>query len=352
MTIIAAADGSALGNPGPAGWAWYVDDSCWASGGWAHGTNNMGELMAVLDLLQQTAHVQDDLIVYCDSRYVIDSITKWMPGWKRNGWVKKDKKPVLNVELMKALELAMRGRRVRFEWVKGHSGHVLNEAADVRANAAAAAYQAGNRPDPGPGFVNGTRNHPEVRVGQTVAQEPDLFSELAAPTTDAPGQARRFEAMTDTADFWFDPLCPFAWLSSRWMLEVEQVRDVQTTWHVMSLAYLNKDRDITDDYREQLKPAWSPVRVLIKAEQDHGNPVLLPLYTAMGTRIHKEGRSLNEEDRVIVSEALEEVGLPAGLIHAMDDTSLDEAVATSHHEGMDAVGDPRSTSRDRPSSAP
>ena len=145
--------------------------------------------------------------------------------------------------------------------------------------------------------------------------------------------------MTDTADFWFDPLCPFAWLSSRWMLEVEQVRDVKTTWHVMSLAYLNQDRDIPDDYREMLRPAWGPVRVLIKAEQEHGNQVLLPLYTAMGNRIHKEKRSLGTEGRAIVAEALEEAGLPAALIEAMDDTSLDDAVAKSHHEGMDAVGD-------------
>ena len=97
--IIAAADGSALGNPGPAGWAWYVDDGCWASGGWPHGTNNMGELMAVLDLLQQTAHLDEPLRVYCDSTYVINTVTKWMAGWKRRGWRKGDGKPVMNVEL-------------------------------------------------------------------------------------------------------------------------------------------------------------------------------------------------------------------------------------------------------------
>ena len=194
MTIIAAADGSALGNPGPAGWAWYVDDDCWASGGWPYGTNNMGELMAVLDLLQQTAHVDDELLVYCDSRYVIDSITKWMPGWKRNGWVKKDKKPVLNVDLMKGLDAAMQGRRVRFEWVKGHSGHELNEAADVRANAAAAAYQAGEEPDGGPGFPGA----PLVEVRGALAtsretkgniafetEEPDLFSSMDVDTRPA-----------------------------------------------------------------------------------------------------------------------------------------------------------------------
>ena len=175
--IIAAADGSALGNPGPAGWAWYVDDTCWASGGWPHGTNNMGELMAVLDLLQQTAHLDEELHVYCDSKYVIDSITKWMKGWKRKGWKKSDGKPVMNVELMKALDEAMQGRRVVFEWVKGHAGHELNEAADQRANAAAVAYRDGRTPETGPGFPHSTTDHPAARVGQVEA-EPDLFSGL------------------------------------------------------------------------------------------------------------------------------------------------------------------------------
>lgn len=142
------------------------------------------------------------------------------------------------------------------------------------------------------------------------------------------------------ADFWFDPLCPFAWISSRWILEVEDVRDIDVTWHVMSLAYLNKDRDIPDDYRAMLAPAWGPVRVLVKAEQQHGNDVLLPLYTAMGTRIHNEGRGLSTDNvREVVGEALAEVGLPAQLLDALEDSSLDDAVAKSHHEGMDAVGD-------------
>lgn len=183
MTIIAAADGSALGNPGPAGWAWYVDEEHWACGGWAHGTNNMGELTGVLDLLQQTAHLDEDLLIYCDSRYAIDSITKWMPGWKRKGWKKADGKPVMNVEIMKALDAAMRPN-VRFEWVKGHAGHELNEAADKLANAAALSWKGGVAPDPGPGFsgtggpAEGTRGEAHATYAPTVvAPEPDLFGE-------------------------------------------------------------------------------------------------------------------------------------------------------------------------------
>jgi ribonuclease HI len=137
----------------------------------------MAELTAVLDLLQQTAHLPDDLLVYCDSSYVINSITKWMPGWKRRGWRKGDGKPVLNVEIMKALDEAMSGRRVRFEWVKGHSGHELNEAADRLANAAAVSFRDRTAPAPGPGFAGSAVRHPESAPGQTVA-EPDLFSDL------------------------------------------------------------------------------------------------------------------------------------------------------------------------------
>ena len=153
MTIIAAADGSALGNPGPAGWAWYVDDDCWHAGGWKESTNNRGELMAVLDLLDSTAETGEDLKVFCDSKYVINALTKWMPGWKRKGWKKADGKDVLNKDLLERLDSARQGREVEFEWVKGHSNHAMNEAADDRARAAATAYQKNRSVPAGPGFV-------------------------------------------------------------------------------------------------------------------------------------------------------------------------------------------------------
>ncbi|WP_372727658.1 disulfide bond formation protein DsbA [Nocardioides sp.] len=138
------------------------------------------------------------------------------------------------------------------------------------------------------------------------------------------------------ADFWFDPKCPFAWITSRWILEVEDVRDIQVTWHVMSLGYLNQDRDIPQAYRDMLADAWGPVRVCIAAEQQHGKEFLLPLYTAMGTRIHVEGLAV---DRTMIEKSLADAGLPVELADAMDDPSYDESVKVSHHLGMDQVGD-------------
>jgi 2-hydroxychromene-2-carboxylate isomerase len=139
-----------------------------------------------------------------------------------------------------------------------------------------------------------------------------------------------------TVDFWFDPLCPFAWITSRTVLEVEKVRDIQVTWHIMSLAYLNEDKDISDEYREGLKDAWRPVRVCMAVQQQHGQQKLAELYTALGTRKHTQGAETY--DRELVTAALEEVGLPASLADAMDDSSLDDAIRASHHEGMDQVG--------------
>jgi len=140
----------------------------------------------------------------------------------------------------------------------------------------------------------------------------------------------------DTADFWFDPLCPFAWITSRWILEVEKVRNIHVDWHVMSLYFLNKDRDLDPDYQERIARGLPVGRVLIATEQKVGPDALLPLYTALGERIHHEKQ---EVGRALIEGALADAGLPAELVEAMDDASYDDALHASHQEAMDRVGD-------------
>jgi len=138
-----------------------------------------------------------------------------------------------------------------------------------------------------------------------------------------------------SADFWFDPICPWAWIASRWMLEVREVRPVDVHWHVMSLAYLNSGRDLPEDYRARMDEAWGPVRVCIAAAKEYGDDVLLPLYTALGNRFHLEKLP---KDRDTVEAALAEVGLPRDLADAMTTDAFDAELKASHHEGIDQVG--------------
>ena len=197
MTITAAADGSSLGNPGPAGWAWYVDEDTWDAGGWPQGTNNLGELTAILRLLEATAETGDELHILADSQYAINVVSKWRLGWKKRGWTKADKKPIKNLELIQEIDRAMEGRRVTFEWVKGHAGHRMNERADDLARACAEAYQAGRTPEPGPGFGGGA-SRGTASADQTSWDQPDEGATAVAASlephnvpaaTDAPESA-------------------------------------------------------------------------------------------------------------------------------------------------------------------
>ena len=206
MTITAAADGSSLGNPGPAGWAWYVDEDTWDAGGWPKGTNNLGELTAILRLLEATAETGEELHILADSQYAINVVSKWRLGWKKRGWTKADKKPIKNLELIQEIDRAMEGRRVTFEWVKGHAGHRMNERADDLARACAEAYQAGRTPEPGPGFGGGGAR---VNTSATQANEGDADAPTASPSAtphdataaDAPATASssRGSSAEDTA---------------------------------------------------------------------------------------------------------------------------------------------------------
>lgn len=136
-------------------------------------------------------------------------------------------------------------------------------------------------------------------------------------------------------DFWFDPLCPWAWITSRWILEVEKLRPIQVRWHVMSLTVLNEDKDIPEEYRRGLEGGWGPVRVCIAAEQKYGPEVLGRLYTELGTRRHHERQQF---DRACFEAALTAAGLDPALADAADSTDYDEAVRASHKDGIDRVG--------------
>lgn len=142
--------------------------------------------------------------------------------------------------------------------------------------------------------------------------------------------------MTAIADFWFDPMCPWAWMTSRWMLEVEQVRDVQVRWNVMSLAVLNAGREVPPEYAELMELAWRPVRVVIAAQRQAGPEVVLPLYTAMGMRMHPGSRT---DVDAIIEESLEQVGLPADLAAAGLSEALDDELRASHQRGISLVGE-------------
>ena len=208
MTITAAADGSSLGNPGPAGWAWYVDEDTWDAGGWPKGTNNLGELTAILRLLEATAETGEELHILADSQYAINVVSKWRLGWKKRGWTKADKKPIKNLELIQEIDRAMEGRRVTFEWVKGHAGHRMNERADDLARACAEAYQAGRTPEPGPGFGGGA-SRGTASADQASGDQPDegatavtasLEPHNVPAATDAPESAPASrDAATDEA---------------------------------------------------------------------------------------------------------------------------------------------------------
>ncbi|MFM9376417.1 DsbA family protein [Gordonia sp. VNK21] len=143
-------------------------------------------------------------------------------------------------------------------------------------------------------------------------------------------------AATDRVDFWFDPLCPWCWITSRWILEAEKVRPIEVNFHLMSLAVLNEGKDIPESYRQLLSTAWQPVRVLAAAAARHGDEVLSPLYTALGTQFHDEG---NKDYATAIPAALEAAGLEADLAEAVDSTEFDEQIRSSHHAGMDKVGD-------------
>ncbi|WP_311519476.1 alpha/beta fold hydrolase [uncultured Actinomyces sp.] len=211
MTLIAATDGSSLGNPGPAGWAWYMDEQNWSAGALKESTNNVGELLAVLDLLRQTRDASEDLHIFADSQYVINALTKWRFAWKRKGWKKGDGKPVANREIMEALDEELeyarkKGRKVEFEWVRGHNDHNLNERADDLARGAATAIQSGKTVKEGPGFSRLGQGEadasPSEEEGQA-GEESDSSSKSGNPARASSGQERKLEEPVNEMDMLF-----------------------------------------------------------------------------------------------------------------------------------------------------
>lgn len=172
--VIAATDGSAINNPhGPAGWAWFVSEDCWAAGGFTKASNQVAELFAVLALLRAVPR-DHQLLVRTDSQFAINVLTKWMAGWKRNGWKKADGQPVANLSLVQDLDRAMSGRVVKFEWVRGHSGDPMNEIADRICGAASDALRRGRDDElmRGPGWTGYKANPTIPRVGAKPARKP------------------------------------------------------------------------------------------------------------------------------------------------------------------------------------
>lgn len=279
--ITAAADGSSLGNPGPTGWGWYIDGSRWAAGGQRQGTNNIGELSAVIDLLQQTAGV-DELLILCDSQYVIKSVTQWMPGWKRKGWRKADGKPVMNRELLEELDRLMTERKaaggvVRFEWVRGHAGHPLNEEADRLANGAATAYQRGLVPDAGPGFGGVTRA--PARPAASAAEAPPapaastsvgLFDDLDGFLADDPDEATvvRLERELLRDEVRADPASVAALLHPEW----EEIGASGRRWS-------------RDELLAEIAPLPSPVQLELLATHRISDDAQLVVWRSVGEAV-------------------------------------------------------------------
>ena len=211
MTLIAATDGSSLGNPGPAGWAWYMDEQNWSAGALKESTNNVGELLAVLDLLRQTRDASEDLHIFADSQYVINALTKWRFAWKRKGWKKGDGKPVANREIMEALDEELeyarkKGRKVEFEWVRGHNDHNMNERADDLARGAATAIQSGKTVKEGPGFSRLGQGEADASTSEEVGpsgEESDSSSKSDNVAHATGGQDRELEEPVNEMDMLF-----------------------------------------------------------------------------------------------------------------------------------------------------